>query len=302
MMDGCYVHKRFDGQAGEIEKPLLQGSLFFDPPSQCSDLSSYSPGDECRDFRSGNILQKQQSFCDISGIFGAVCIHGLVFGLMNIAKGESLAYSVEMIHQLRKFIPRNKLVISYDIYCKIKGRVEPNMVDGGFVSEMHSFNHNDSCRSITCPKRLLGFGFEDGEDCERFWSHIRSIAYLTSVMRVENREDVLSLVCIASNESSTFRLVSRIHEDLKKCASNLNLLKVSVSDGKLILGVVSLLTYEETQVALRDANGTFKNKSLVDSSDKFSKLIKKVTPPIKDLTNLRIESRNQSKFVNLFLF
>ena len=37
-----------------------------------------------------------------------VCNHGFVFALMNISKGESLAYSLGMIVELRKTLPASR--------------------------------------------------------------------------------------------------------------------------------------------------------------------------------------------------
>lgn len=279
-MDGCFVLKRHKTHAGSINDPMLKGTLFFKTPEQLT--VSSSPSAVCRDFRSGNIIQKQHSYCDFSGIFGAVCNHGLVFGLMNILKGESLAYSIEMINRIRDFIPMSsRLVVAYDIFCKIKDRLDLN-ADDGFVPEMHSYNHNDSCRSLTCPKRMLGFGWEDGEDCERFWSYLRSVAYLTSVMRVENREDVLTLVCLAYNQYLTFNLVEKIKSDLSRCQTLLSLYNSSAS-------------YEETKLSLEMANNSLREKGTFSPSDDLTELIREAGPLLKDLEDLKNASRKQGK-------
>lgn len=226
-----------------------------------------------------------------NGVFGAVCIHGLIFGLMNIAKGEALAYSITMIDVLRQYLPHNRLVIAYDICCKIKTRKDFN-ADDGFVSAMHSYNHNDSCRSRFCPKRLLGFGCEDGEDCERLWSYIRAISYPISVMRVENREDILSLVCAAYNEWMTFMLVTRIRADLVKCVKAFEFLKIfEASD------LNNFMSYQDTENALKSANSDLRAGKTKNLPLKLQNLLELVGPLIKNLTKLRKDTHNNGNIV-----
>lgn len=197
-------------------------------------------------------------------------MHGLVFGMVNILKGEALAYSVEMIKHIRNFIPNDsRLVVAYDFVCKII-KNEQFKADAGFVPEMHSYNHNDSCRSLTCPQRMLGFGWEDGEDCERFWSYLRSVAYLTSVMRIENREDVLTLVCLAYNQFLTFNKVEKIKADLVRCQNFINKNFSSAS-------------YEETKLNLEMANTSLREKGASVPSPELNDLILEVGPLIKAL-------------------
>ena len=109
-------------------------------------------------------------------------MHGFIYGLKDMEKSESLNYSLEFINELRAEMPHCRFVVTYDIFCKIRNN-SSIQIDAGFIPEMHSYNHNDACQSRCSPKRMLGIGIEDGEDCERFWSFIGYAGSYTSVMR-----------------------------------------------------------------------------------------------------------------------
>lgn len=219
--DGCFSLKRFSGHAHSILKPALHGTFFLESPKPNRDeaLGDRSQ-EECNDFRSGDSLRKQSDFCDVSGLFAAVCTHGFVFSLINISKGESLEYAITMAEAARKENTEARLVIAYDIFCKLRNN-QRFKADVGFIPEMHAFNHVETCQSKSSPRRMLGIGLKDGEDCERFWSQLRNIVSQTSVMRNENREDVIALVCESINDSSLDRLVERLKNDFKRCQRKL---------------------------------------------------------------------------------
>lgn len=219
-MDGSFNFKRFKNHAGSIVDPLMK-NFFIDIQTQpSSGNDDIEPSNECNDFRSGDERRKQAQYCDISGIFGSVCSHGFVYGLMNIIKGESLAYSCAMVKMIRNEISDRRFVVSYDIICKLINHVRP-LVDASFVPEMHAYSHNGACQSKFNPKNLFGIGFEEGEDCERTWAHFVHIAAIASVMRSENREDFLSFAVEAYNKSKLLKLVDRLESDLKRCVKEI---------------------------------------------------------------------------------
>ena len=121
----------------------------------------------------------------------------------------------------------------------------------------------------------MGIEFpENGEDCERFWPYQRSVAYLTSVVRIENREDTLTLVCLAYNQILAFNLLvkkDKNRKDLDKCKRSLN----------------NLSSYLQTKLELKLANERMREKSSSPPSDSFTKLNRDAEPLVKDLTNLR---------------
>ena len=219
-MDGCFSFKHYDGHATEIGAPILSKSVFFDAPNLNNPQNAQFGA--CNEFRSGDIRRKQNEYCDISGIFGGVCVHGLIFGLINIERGESLDYSLAMTSFVRERAPKSRIIIAYDLFCKIASKdAFRNLADGGFIPAMHALNHIEDCRGLFDPSRLLGIGREDGEDSERGWSALNKIAAHTAVMRNENRQDVLSIAVDSYNETMIFNLVDRIKDDLKNCLHSL---------------------------------------------------------------------------------
>jgi len=74
-MDGCFAFKHYDGHLTSKCSPILGNSVFFDPLSFNNPISSSL--DNCNEFRSGDIRRKQNEFCDISGVFGGICVHGM---------------------------------------------------------------------------------------------------------------------------------------------------------------------------------------------------------------------------------
>ena len=197
-MDACFSFKKFKGNTTTIHDSFFKNGTFLAPPDLSVDIPASSQ--DCNDFQSGHLRKKQHDYCDVSAIFGSICNHGIIFGFMNVLKGEALAYSIKMVHALRSHFPQNRLIIAYDIFCRIKNNPQL-LADGGFIPEMHAYNHGDDCRADFCPKRILGIGFEDGEDTERLWSMMRPIVTQSSVMRFENREDLLSLFVDSFNDS-----------------------------------------------------------------------------------------------------
>ena len=100
VMDGCFSLKRFSGQSGTINSPILR-DLYFNSTTESVDNSESVP-DTCSDFRSGDSRKKVSSYCDISGIFGTVCKHGLIYVLADIVKGGSLALLVVVRFESQK--------------------------------------------------------------------------------------------------------------------------------------------------------------------------------------------------------
>lgn len=137
-----------------------------------------------------------------------------------MAKGESLAYSILMANILRGELRFARLVIAYDIWCRIKCREDLD-VDSGFVPVMHATNHVKSCQISANPNRMLMIGNEGGEDSERCWAFFRFLATLCSVMRNENREDLISLAVEAYNENKLFGMLHFFEDDFKSCIKTL---------------------------------------------------------------------------------
>lgn len=150
------------------------------------------------------ILTKSNPIFVILAVFCCLHTHGFFDGLMNIAKGESLEYAIAMVNFLKKDIPSAKLIVAYDIFC-IRRKFG-----------IHYWNARLQSRGIVSSEiqseKMLGIGFKGGEDCERFWSSLRDVVSQTTVMRNENREDVISLAWEAINDENLVskKMMSRI--------------------------------------------------------------------------------------------
>ena len=68
---------------------------------------------------------------------------------MNVEKGEALDYyySVKMTSLVRVRAKKSRIIIAYDLLCKISSKVEFNaLAHGGFIPAMHAVI--DDCRGI----------------------------------------------------------------------------------------------------------------------------------------------------------
>lgn len=288
-MDGAFSFKHYDGHATEIAAPILSRSVFFDAP----DLNTpqNAPNDNCNEFRSGDIRRKQNEYCDISGIFGGICVHGIIFGLINIERGESLDYSLCMTSYVRQRAPKSRIIMAYDLFCKIASKdAFTSLADGGFIPAMHALNHIEDCRGEFDPSRLLGIGREDGEDSERGWSILNKMAAHTSVMRNENRQDVLSIAVDQYNDSMIFNLVDRIGDDLKNCVQ-------SIRDILTRVPIISIKTYSSVTDELSLANRQLLN--LYGSSDRrtdpTNKFLSEVKYFVRKIKSMRRQARKKGK-------
>ncbi len=265
----------------------MKYSLFYDLESVPS-IAEEESSESCSDFRSGDIRRKTADFCDVSGVFGAVCNHGFVFALMNIAKGESLAYSLGMISKLKSTLPLSRIVIAYDIFCRIATNLKCK-ADLGFIPAMHSLNHNDKCQSKFCPRRQLGFGHEDGEDSERFWSCIRFIASFTSVMRNENREDIITLICDSYNEKLLFGIINRFQTDLNRCKATI----VEIGKRK---NLEMMKSYRAVSDELFAANRNAIIAPIQEESDPRTRFIRAMLPDVRKFNLVRTRTMRKGTY------
>lgn len=98
---------------------------------------------------------------------------------------------------------------------------------------MHAYYHNLKCQMKCNPKNIFGISNEDGEDSERLWSSISSVASQTSVMRNETREDFLTIICEGLNEIKLFDIVKFFGNDIKRCKRNIQEIFGKVSENQI---------------------------------------------------------------------
>ncbi|KAJ7469552.1 hypothetical protein FB451DRAFT_1038682 [Mycena latifolia] len=143
--------------------------------------SSFKAADEKRE-------KASTKFFDDTGIMGLLCRHDRVLWLVNMrTAGEKQYYVLVLLEMLFQHLPANiRVGVLYDIACQLhRSCVKFGFLDRYLdriefaVSVFHAFGHRWPCQMIYHPLKCCGFGFMNGEGCERFWHSIsKLIAYL----------------------------------------------------------------------------------------------------------------------------
>ncbi|KAJ7077217.1 hypothetical protein C8R44DRAFT_836767 [Mycena epipterygia] len=143
--------------------------------------SSFKAADEKRE-------KASVKFFDDTGIMAMLCRHDRVLWLVNMrTAGEKQYFVLVLAEMLFQHLPANiRVGLLYDIACQlhrscIKFGFLDRYIDRLFfaVSVFHAFGHRWPCQIIYHPLKCCGFGFTNGEGCERFWHSIsKLIAYL----------------------------------------------------------------------------------------------------------------------------
>ncbi|THU94094.1 hypothetical protein K435DRAFT_563197, partial [Dendrothele bispora CBS 962.96] len=124
---------------------------------------------------------------DERALAGMFCPHGnSLFMVTMTSLGEKQHYILVLVKTLFEHIPNNWTVgFLYDVACQLKR----SCVKWGFLSDyidrivwgvsvFHAYGHQWPCQLIYHPRKCRGFGFCDGETCERCWHALsRLIAY-----------------------------------------------------------------------------------------------------------------------------
>jgi len=124
-----------------------------------------------------------QFFAD-TGLMALLCRHDRVLWLVNMTSaGEKQFYVLALVKHFFEHLPPSVRVgLLYDIGCQL----HRSCVKWGFLREymdrivfaisvFHAYGHQWPCQIIYHPRKCVGFGFSDGEGCERFWSAIKQL-------------------------------------------------------------------------------------------------------------------------------
>lgn len=162
--------KRPEGKTDGYEESLKVPNSVLDG---CQD--SFTAADEKRQKAS------TQFFAD-TGVMALLCRHDRVLWLVNMTSaGEKQHYALALINKLFENIPTDMTIgILYDIGCQMhRSCVKWGFLDAYLdritfgISVFHAYGHQWPCQMIYHPRKCPGFGFTDGEGCERFWSAIK---------------------------------------------------------------------------------------------------------------------------------
>ncbi|KAJ7868928.1 hypothetical protein B0H14DRAFT_2728412 [Mycena olivaceomarginata] len=132
--------------------------------------ASFKAADETR--------QKASSqFYSDTGLMALLCRHDRVLWLVNMHSAGEKQFNVWLLLEtLMQHLPLDIVVgILYDIACQAEHRLR------FAVSVFHAFGHDWPCQVVYHPLKCEGFGFSNGEGCERFW---HSISHLIAHLRI----------------------------------------------------------------------------------------------------------------------
>ncbi|EIW73908.1 hypothetical protein CONPUDRAFT_160580 [Coniophora puteana RWD-64-598 SS2] len=126
-----------------------------------------------------------------TGLMALVCRHDRVLWFCNMtSSGERQHYALALINKLFLHLSDQMTVgILYDIACQLERSTRKwNLIPDDILARMvfgisvfHAFGHQWPCQVVYHPRKRTGFGFSDGEGCERLWSALR---FLISILRV----------------------------------------------------------------------------------------------------------------------
>lgn len=123
-----------------------------------------------------------------TALMALLCRHDRVLWVVDMrSAGEKQHYVLVLLEMLFQHLPlRFRIGLLYDIGCQVHRScvkwdfLKPYLHRLTFgISVFHAFGHQWPCQVIYHPRKCKGFGFSDGEGCERFWHSIsKLIAYL----------------------------------------------------------------------------------------------------------------------------
>ncbi|KAJ7300479.1 hypothetical protein DFH08DRAFT_828432 [Mycena albidolilacea] len=154
-------------------------------------------------------------FFEDTALMGLLCRHDRVLWVANMhSAGEKQFYVVALIETLFQHIPHDiRVGILYDVACAFeRSCLKWNFLDRYIdrvafaVSVFHAFGHEWPCQLLYHPRKRVGFGFTNGEGCERFWKSIQHLIAHLRICGYHNRLYILDAQIEHDDEASLFRL------------------------------------------------------------------------------------------------
>ncbi|KAJ6553776.1 hypothetical protein DFH09DRAFT_924709, partial [Mycena vulgaris] len=167
--DDCYEHP---------ELPLPRSVL-----NGCE--ASFKAADERRE-------KASTQFYDDTALMALLCRHDRVLWLVNMhSAGEKQFNVLLLLETLFQHLPPDINVgLLYDVACQLERSARKwNFLDRYMdrlafaVAVFHAFGHEWSCQVIYHPRKREGFGFTNGEGCERF---CHSISHLIAHLQISS--------------------------------------------------------------------------------------------------------------------
>lgn len=232
--------------AGTSDKPgFHNGRLYLEPENDTQVVQDSTPDEQlvtCSNFKAADpsLATKKSARYDVNGIFGGICLHDVVVGLLDIPEGEKLIYANTLINHLGRQRPDEELLLMYDIACRLSPEKFNVTVDRA-VGKMHLYGHKAYCHAKFNPVRKEFFRLADGENAERLWSFLKLFAKISREMTPAGRRDVLVNACLHLNQRAITNADVRLNHRFTKATKEL---AVAVTD------------FQETAEIVKAYNGT----------------------------------------------
>ncbi|KAK6972164.1 hypothetical protein R3P38DRAFT_3207371 [Favolaschia claudopus] len=181
--------------------------------------ASFKAADEKR-------VKASTKFFDNTGLMALVCRHDNVLFLANMkSAGEKQFYVLALIETLFQHLPTDiRVGLLYDVVCILErsclkwGFLERYMDRLEFaVSVFHAFGHEWACQLVYHPRKRVGFGFTDGEGCERFWKSIKHLIAHLRISGYYNRLYTLDAQITHNDEQNLFRAGEWLLRRYRRC-------------------------------------------------------------------------------------
>ncbi|KAJ7690794.1 hypothetical protein B0H16DRAFT_1669851 [Mycena metata] len=225
-IDACFTQKKKKSQR---DPPKFHHNTHFVPESVASQTEEYvdrcaaaaeeedeTPQNNGDGGRGGRRIRARAALASLhTAVMALLCRHDRVLWVVNMhSAGEKQFNVVALMETLFQHLPHNiRVGLLYDVACTF----ERSCRKWGFlsrfldrlafaVSVFHAFGHEWACQLLYHPRKRVGFGFTNGEGCERFW---HSISHLIAHLRIcgyHNRLYTLDAQIEHADEASLLRL------------------------------------------------------------------------------------------------
>lgn len=140
---------------------------------------------------------------DVTGVFGAVCRHGVPLSILDMKFGERYQYPDIIMKNIERTLidsDHHQVTLLYDMACKYSAHLrsldifEDPSVNQHLrfaIGKMHAYSHGLTCKRKYHPLHVEGCADTDGEAIERFWAYLGLFGLMTRKMLPINRLDQL---------------------------------------------------------------------------------------------------------------
>ncbi|KAJ7854158.1 hypothetical protein B0H14DRAFT_3085541 [Mycena olivaceomarginata] len=235
-LDGCYTQKRKRTKAGR-DPPRMHPQTRFVSEATAQKMDEHVEtvrppkpakakqprGEEEADGYEGgmkvprSVLNECEFSLTTTGLMAILCRHDRVLWLVNMrTPGEKQYYALTLLEMLFQHLPLNiRVGVLYDIACQLHRSCAKFGFLGRYlhrilfaVSVFHAFAHCWACQLIYHPLKCRGFGFTNGEGCERFWHSISKLIPYLRVAGYHNRLHTIDSQIEHADKASLGRLGS----------------------------------------------------------------------------------------------